>query len=332
MYKNVKPIFFKSITAIHAGTGTNLGLVDLPIQRERHTGFPKIESSGVKGSLREEFEELIQDASQNLPKDFVNVAFGPENDGNVHSGSAAFTDARLLLFPVRSAKGVFAYVTCPYILKRLEEDFAFANIIAAKEKFTEIEGKAQVSGRKLFVSDNSDVVLEEYTIKAEQTGYAREVAQNITNWLTLKDFNYIKDNLIIVPDDIFKDFVKYNTEIVTRIKIDDATGTVATGQLFTEELLPAETVMYSLVMASKIFLPEKASTDEERKLAESGRFVTRSESATVKYAADSKTDEGKFLVGKIGEKLNERKYIQLGGDATIGKGLCLVSMYGGDNQ
>jgi CRISPR-associated protein Cmr4 len=110
--------------------------VDLPIQRERHTGFPKIESSGIKGCFREEFERIVAEENnktlgeKGLPEDFVTVAFGHETDGSIHSGSAAFTDARLLLFPVRSAKGVFAYVTCPYILKRLEEDFAFADTIS----------------------------------------------------------------------------------------------------------------------------------------------------------------------------------------------------------
>ena len=29
--------------------------MDLPIQRERHTGFPKIEGSGIKGCVREAF-------------------------------------------------------------------------------------------------------------------------------------------------------------------------------------------------------------------------------------------------------------------------------------
>jgi len=35
---------------IHAGKGMDVGIVDLPIQRERTTGFPIIQ--GIKGSLK----------------------------------------------------------------------------------------------------------------------------------------------------------------------------------------------------------------------------------------------------------------------------------------
>ena len=56
MYKNAKPLFFMCETPLHAGSGSDLGIVDLPIQRERHTNFPKVESSSLKGALREGFE------------------------------------------------------------------------------------------------------------------------------------------------------------------------------------------------------------------------------------------------------------------------------------
>ena len=57
MFKRALPFFIRVITPLHAGTGQELGVVDLPIQRERHTGFPKVEASGLKGSIREVFEE-----------------------------------------------------------------------------------------------------------------------------------------------------------------------------------------------------------------------------------------------------------------------------------
>lgn len=324
MYKNVKPIFFKAISGIHAGTGSDLGLVDLPIQRERHSGLPKIESSGVKGCIREEFEQLAKD--EKLPNDFVTIAFGPDDNGDKHAGSVAFTDARLLLFPVRSAKGVFAYATCPYILKRLFEDFAFAGLTI--DIVPEI-GNAQVSSDKLFIRKSEKagkVVLEEYAIEAEQTPDAEKLAKKIAAWLNLEDNKYIKENLIILSDDDFRDFAQNNTEIITRIKIDSKTGTVVKGALFTAELLPAETVMYSLVMTSKIFLPEKAITDKEKELEKHGKFVTKENSTTVKALRDKNTDEGKYLLNIIAANLNERKYIQIGGDATIGKGLCRVNV------
>lgn len=338
MYKNVKPIFFKAVSGIHAGTGSDLGLVDLPIQRERHSGLPKIESSGVKGCIREVFQEIANEQKEQkqqpgkLPSDFVTIAFGPDDDGSRHAGSIAFTDARLLLFPVRSAKGIFAYATCPYILKRLAEDFALAGI--AIDPFSESD-RAQTSGDKLLVSKRGiagpqehSAVLEEYSIPAKQTLYAKTLADTIAIWLKFKapqeDPKYIQDNLIILSDDDFRDFAQNNTEIITRVKIDSATGTVANGALFTEELLPAETVMYSLVMTSKIFLPEKAITDQEKELEKKGKLITRGSSATVSAAKAAGADEGEYLLDTVAA--NMPKYIQLGGDATIGKGLCRVSV------
>jgi|GEM_PF-6268950 len=57
MYKLAKPLFVHCQSPTHVGSGSDLGLVDLPIQRESHTGFPKIEASSLKGAIRENFEE-----------------------------------------------------------------------------------------------------------------------------------------------------------------------------------------------------------------------------------------------------------------------------------
>jgi len=42
MFKLAKPFFIICETPLHAGSGSDLGIVDMPIQRERHTDFPKI--------------------------------------------------------------------------------------------------------------------------------------------------------------------------------------------------------------------------------------------------------------------------------------------------
>jgi CRISPR-associated protein Cmr4 len=307
MYANVKPVFFKCLSGLHAGSGADLGVVDLPIQRERHSSLPKIESSGVKGCIREEFEQI----KDGLPDDFVNIAFGPEDNGDKHSGAVAFTDARLLLFPVRSARGVFAYATCPYVLNRLKTDFALAKLEI--QDFVPAD-TAQVSGKALFIPNNNKVVLEEFTVTAKQTEYAKNLSDSIVKWMRLDGYwaEMVKNNLIVLSDDDFADFTKNNTEIITRVKIDNNTGTVAKGALFTEELLPAETVLYSLVMTSSIFLSEEQKKDSYTYL----EYKLECEKENI--------GEGKYLITTIAEKMPE--YMQLGGDATIGKGLVRVTV------
>jgi len=61
MYTKVKPFLLHAITSVHPGSGSEVGLVDLPIQREQHTGFPKIESSSLKGALRYTVSNLLKD-------------------------------------------------------------------------------------------------------------------------------------------------------------------------------------------------------------------------------------------------------------------------------
>ena len=45
-----------------------------------------------------------------------------DGEAGKHAGALSLTDARILAFPVRSLKGVFAWVTCPAVLGRLNRD------------------------------------------------------------------------------------------------------------------------------------------------------------------------------------------------------------------
>ena len=304
MFTATRAIFIKTLSGLHAGSGTDLGVVDMPIQRERHTGFPKLESSGIKGCFRETFEQNKDKLPTN---DFIDVAFGPADNGDKHSGAVTFTDGRVLLFPVRSARGVFAYTTCPLVLDRLAENFKIAGI---KEVIPSIKiaDKALASNNALFVGSDK-VVLEEYTYPAVISGDVTALANSITGWLGLSGYAEIllKNNLIVLNDDDFSDFAQNATEIITRIRINNETGTVDSGALFTEELLPTETVLYSLVMSSSIFLPEDM------------------ESKTKEAAGE---EQGKYIIDTITKNLPP--YLQMGGDATIGKGLVAVSIKGGE--
>jgi len=68
MYKIAKPFFMVVETPLHAGSGTELGIIDMPIQRERHTDFPKVEASGLNGCIRGAYDEMsiIEDGKYKL--------------------------------------------------------------------------------------------------------------------------------------------------------------------------------------------------------------------------------------------------------------------------
>lgn len=314
MYKIAKPFFMLCETPLHAGSGNDLGSVDLPIQRERHTQFPKVEGSGLKGSIREIFEKLtevelngVKVRDKELLKDAIEMAFGPEKGGDF-AGALGFTDARVLLFPVKSMKGVFAWITCPKVLNRLQADFTHCKIDLG---FEMPKGNTIPKGSALVIKDGK-IALEEYTFSMSIDDNCTKLA----NWMVenvfpkTKELDYLREsvnkNLAVLTDEDFTDFVVHSTEVITRTKIDSNTGTVQNGGLFTEEYLPTDTVLYSLALATPVFKKDDS---------EKGVF----------RAAAGKTEEA--LVMEFFEK-GLPSVIQLGGNATIGKGLIRTNVWG----
>lgn len=320
MFTRACPFFLLVETPLHAGSGTDLGVVDLPIQRERHTGFPKIEASGLKGSIREAFEQLgknperlkkLKDKFAALKdeqyRQIVNLVFGPE-EGDLYAAALGFTDARLLLFPMRSARSVFAWVTCPAVLNRLVKELKLAGVPNLPPL---PEAGTVPCGSGLFIRGTS-VVLEEYAFTVRED----EKASRWAEWLADKalpereDLEWwrkkMKKDLVVLSDDEFAHFVTMATEVVTRIKIDPETGTVKEGALFTEEYLPQETLLYSLALASPAF-----GRDEDRKVGEA-------------VFGKDKQDESVLKFWRTGMP----EVFQVGGNATLGRGLVRVKIWG----
>ncbi len=46
-------LFTHALSPLHAGTGQGVGVIDLPIAREKATGLPFLPGSSVKGTLRD---------------------------------------------------------------------------------------------------------------------------------------------------------------------------------------------------------------------------------------------------------------------------------------
>jgi CRISPR-associated protein Cmr4 len=229
------------------GSGQSVSYVDLPIQRERHTSFPVLWSSGIKGVIRDLASRVWND------KDKVETIFGPEDGGSDFASCISITDAKILLYPVRSVKGVFAWITCPFVLKRFKEDL---NAVGINFKYNNQDIKIlDVPDDKVFIaSDNlkiqgqDKVALEEFVFEAEVKNEVKELAEFLKSFVHQNDLTKnLENHLAIVSNNVFKDFVNYAVEIRTRIRIDQTKGTVKEGALFSEELIPSESVFYSLI-------------------------------------------------------------------------------------
>lgn len=322
-------------TPLHAGTGSGLSAVDLPIQRERITQYPMIQGSGVKGKLRAAATLAaatlaLESKKPDWTKEEISAVFGPEKDGAEHAGALIAGDARLLLFPVRSLMGIFAYVTSCDVLSRFVRDLSRGQ----QDIPWSIPSAGVANEQKALVTQESRVapdgalVLEEFSFDAERD----ENVQLIADWIADNAFpreeksgnsgqdlytywrEKLRHSLVILPDNDFRDFVVNATEIITRVRIDPETRTVAKGMLWTEEHLPNDTLLYVPIYATHARKRRESQRKDADGLSLSEPFM-RAEDVLAKAQT----------IGK-----HQHYYLQLGGDETVGRGM--VRMHWGKNH
>ncbi|HWP34531.1 MAG TPA: type III-B CRISPR module RAMP protein Cmr4 [Thermodesulfobacteriota bacterium] len=293
-------------TSVHAGVGTQVGVVDLPIQRERHTGWPTIYGSGLKGVLRDEAK------AAGWQDDEIRTVFGPEPDRpggsqeERRAGSLAISDARVLLFPVRTAGMAFAWITCPLALARLARDADHTGLPTPPQ----VPGTPEPGRRALVVPGwpgrERGVFVEEFVYDAEPSKPLEELGRWIADHLVpaASAYGYWRKQLTaalaLVHDDDFTDFVRHATEIVTRVRLKDEVKTVEGGALWTEEHLPADTLLYAFAGAwrSNGAAPESVKTPEA-------------------------------VMERLRALVEARVVIQVGGKETVGRGFVALRLEGG---
>lgn len=320
MFKQAKPLFLIVETPLHAGSGSDLGIVDLPIQREKHTDYPKIEASGLKGSIREIFDEQAKNGQ--IEESEVKLVFGPE-EGDLHAGALGFIDARLLLFPVKSVKGVFAWVTCPAVLERFKHDLSICQPdINFVENIPDANTVPSKSGIIVKTEGNDKkIVLEEYTFTVKSCKKCDDVTEWIANQVLPSGtsynywYNKSKKDIVVLSNDDFRDFVMLSTEVIARTKIDSNTGTVVGGALWYEEYLPTDSILYSLALTTPLFLKIDNAADEKKK---KGNFYAG-------QGSDKNLKEAENVMNFFVNNLPN--IIQIGGNATVGKGIVRTHVY-----
>ena len=295
-----KTLYLFTRTPLHIGSEKSVGAIDQPIVRERHTGFPIMPASSMKGALADEWNgELEPDGNGGTKRGASNAAwlFGSDDAHSPAAGAVQICDARLLAFPVRSAKGSFAWVTSPLILRRYVRDAMCANDILPTSSPSDDE--AIYAGNILDI--NGRIVLEDYALtQLQRDDQAVALPIALLNKLSLilegdpvwKD---IAQRLVIVSDGMMSHFARFACEVAQHVRINDETGTAEHGGLYNQENVPSETLFYSVLNFFSGHGPFKIKTPDDT-LRE---FIT-------------KLDRGVF---------------QLGGDASSGLGYCSVNLH-----
>jgi CRISPR-associated protein Cmr4 len=304
-------------TSLHAGAGTQTGIIDLPIQREGHNGYPCVFGSAVKGALRGKAEQEIiaglpddekpkeaKSYEENVQKhpDIMSVYGAPPKQAGDSAGALIVTDARLLLFPVRSLTSQFKWVTCPDALRRYKEDSQRLGLkvdfeipepndesqaIVHEEPTSPANGKQSLHANGLF--------LEEYRF----TVHAQELNTVISALAQLMQRNdaeqALKKQLVIVSNDNFTHLVNHATPVNAHNVLNSLTKT--SDNLWYEETLPPETLLY-------VGLSANASRQKDN--AQSAEAIL-----------------------ELIKKLFKKPYLQLGGNETVGMGWCIVNLLEG---
>lgn len=278
-------MFLFTRTPLHVGAGNSVGVVDSPIMRERHTKTPIIPGSSLKGVLADLWNDdenryKVKDVWKRKNGSELLQLFGSDDDETASAGALLIGEARVLAFPLRSAKGGFAWITCPHALKKFARD---------TEKtigdISDVDNETCLAGSAVVFEDKKAVVLEEYRLT--KTGSIPTAVAEALKGIVSDPLWEPEKRLVIVSDELFSYFVENACEVVTRIRVNDDTGTVDDGALFNQEQVPSETLFYSVVACTK----------------------------------------GEDCLGKLKAKVEAcGNVLQIGGDATIGLGFCSVTI------
>jgi len=288
--------WLEAIAPLHVGMGRGVGFIDLPIIREKVTGWPLVPGSAVKGVIRDHFDQKKNGKPDEERKAFeklINAAFGKADDdsGNANSGSLVFTDAHIVCLPIRSLYGTFAYVTSRLVLEKLKRDLIAAGYKAEDVPEAPEPGEIEVlhtPGSKL--ASDGKVFFEDLDFTAREDNdrtmrwadlLAGAIFSSDTRWQ-----NIFKERFAIISDNSFNFLSETGTEVAAHIRIEDETKIVAKGALWYEEALPVETILAGIAWCDRV------------------------------YGGNGFNQE-KILSTFCGESALE---LQIGGKATVGKG------------
>jgi len=304
MFKERAAMFLYCVSPVHMGTGQAIGVIDNPVQRERHTGHPCFAGSGIKGAVRHSFE-LLGGKKEDLDR-----LFGPEaGSSRLHAGAVSFGDAQLVAMPVRSLKEGFVWATCAHALWRTRR---LLELVGARVDWQTVEdvpeGQCRICDKALLYQDK--LHLEGFEYAALAPNGIDQIADDLAEKAIPagEDFKYFRDklkrHLVLLSDTDFAFFAQHGTLVEPHVRINPETGTADEGGLFYTENLPPEAILVAPLLVS-----QTRDGDGERLDAQAVMNVIK-----------------KVINGSNGKQGN---LLQIGGDVTTGRGLVVARILGG---
>lgn len=297
MFEKQAAVFLYAVSPVHMGAGQAIGVIDNPIQRERHTRHPSFAGSGIKGAVRHSYENL------GGQREDIDRLLGPDSGSNtLHAGAVSFGDAQLLTLPIRSLKGGYVYATSPQALARAQRLLALTGQQANWEIPVIAEGKCLHCNPALLSSD-CKLHLEAFEYAAGESAELQAIASDLARRALPADASQqffrdkLNSDLVVLSDTDFGYFAEHAMLIEPHVRINEKTGTADNGGLFYTENLPPESLLIAPLMASG------TRTGKGQELN-----------------ADAVFSQIKTLL--------DGRLLQIGGDATTGRGLVITKVEG----
>jgi len=226
-----------TLSNLHVGSGEqNFGVVDNLVQKDPITEIPMINSSSLKGSIRDHFFSILGKDMTTLRMKSI---FGHSDKDEANAGEVKFLQASLLALPVRSNKQLYFLATTPQILKEYIESY---KILTKKTLSLTIPIIAE--GKSIYISTlDNDCYVEDYKVDENNNQMLKDLSDKLFDGAPLA----------LIKDDVFKTI---SLPIITRNKI--AKTQEDDNNLFYEEIIPRRTIFYSYMIT-----PSKANIADE---------------------------------------------------------------------
>lgn len=204
----------------HVGSGqTNAGIVDNVVQRDLVSKLPTIQSTSLKGALKEWLKKGLE-----KPKEAEEI-FGVEGKDNVQASHYIFP-ATMLSFPMRSNQYFYFNVSCPAIISDFQKQLNTFGINDYDADLTALAATNPAISNPISLDNKLNVIIEKHSIKT--SGYTgTNYSANIKK--------LFGDNVVIMNNEDFVAITK-RLPVITRNQLENGKSE----NLFYEEILPRE--------------------------------------------------------------------------------------------
>lgn len=187
--------------------------------------------------------------------------------GGTDPGSLVFTDARLLLLPMRCLQRSFVYVTSPFLIDRLVRDMRAFGIEVPKA--LEAPSWQQVGQEGALVTDGALASLNALVI--EDRVYTKDKVRHVPALAGVAEAlgvlvpeaegvarGRLKTHLVVIRDEELKDLCQEAVPVVARTQLTDGKTTdkwwdpadptrPQSGNLWYQEQLPSDCLFYAII-------------------------------------------------------------------------------------